>query len=236
MCAPGAPRSKRSAAARNLAPRRASRASLSSTRDQPGVAGLRRAEGPHARAADARRRREPLELGSVAIEDRGSARLEAEKDLRLGVGDRFERAEIFDMDRRDRGDQRRMRADHAHQRRDLAGVVHADLEDAEFRAGRQARKRQRHAPVIVVGGRRGVRFAARAEHRPQHLLGAGLADRAGDGDDPRRRARPGRNGRGAPSPSASRRPQRPGPSAARSRARSRCTTAAGAPASKARAT
>src|SRR3984957_4414025 len=39
-----------------------------------------------------------LELRSVAIQDRGSVRLEAEEDLRLRVGDRFDRAEVLDVD------------------------------------------------------------------------------------------------------------------------------------------
>jgi hypothetical protein len=35
------------------------------------------------------------------------------------------------------------------QRRDLTGMVHADLEDTELRLARQPRQHQRHAPVIV---------------------------------------------------------------------------------------
>ena len=61
---------------------------------------------------------EPLELRVVAIEHGGAARLDAQEDLGLGVGDFFQRAEIFQMHRLDRGDDRNMRA---HQLR--SGVI-----------------------------------------------------------------------------------------------------------------
>ena len=69
----------------------------------------------------------------------------------------FDALEEFEMHRLDGGDDRDVRAHHPRQRRDLAGVVHADLEDAEARARRHARQRQRHAPVVVERGRRVVR-------------------------------------------------------------------------------
>ncbi len=69
------------------------------------------------------------------------------------------------------------------QRRDLARVVHADLEHAEGAVGRHARQRQRHAPVVVVGLLGRVRRPRQAQAVAQHLLGAGLADAAGDGND-----------------------------------------------------
>ena len=47
---------------------------------------------------------EARELRVVAIDDRGTAGSETEKDLRLGVGDLGERAEEFEVHRRDRGD------------------------------------------------------------------------------------------------------------------------------------
>ena len=71
-----------------------------------------------------------------------------------------------------RGDDRNVRAHQLGERRDLAGVVHADLEHRVFRARRTARERQRHAPVIVVGGGRGMRLAvgARAPARSASLV------------------------------------------------------------------
>ena len=123
------------------------------------------------------------ELAIVAVEHGSAARLEAKEDFRLGVGDFLQRAEIFQMHRRDRRDDRHMRAHQFGQRRDLAGMVHADLEHRVFGARRTSGQRQRHAPMIVVGGGRGVRLAVGGEREQQRLLGRGLADRAGDGDD-----------------------------------------------------
>ncbi len=64
---------------------------------------------------------------------------------------------FFDVNRRDRGDQRDLRLDEADERRDLARVVHADLEHGEFGVARQSGERERHTPMIVVGRGRGVR-------------------------------------------------------------------------------
>ena len=72
---------------------------------------------------------------------------------------------------------------------DFARVIHADFEHGEAGARGHARKRQRHAPVIVVRSRRGVGRAEASEHRAQHLLHGRLADRAGHRDDARPRPR-----------------------------------------------
>ena len=135
------------------------------------------------------------ELRIVAIEDGGAAGFEAEKNLRLGVGDLGERTEEFEMHRRDRSDDRDMRTGEPRQRRDLAGVVHSHFQHRVMRARRAARERERHAPMIVVGGDRGVRLAILAEREPQRLLGSGLADRTGDADHLGRRADARRGGK-----------------------------------------
>jgi hypothetical protein len=87
------------------------------------------------------------------------------------------------MHRLDGGDDGDMRPHHPDQRLDLACVVHADLEDGEPGGCRTTRQRQRHAPVVVERGGRGMGLALRAEHAAQRFLGRGLADRTGDGDD-----------------------------------------------------
>ena len=130
------------------------------------------------------------ELRDIAIDDRRAARLDAEKDLGLGVGDLGQRAEVFQMHRRDRGDDRDMRADQPRQRLDLAFVIHAHFEHGVTRARGAAGERQRHAPVIVVGRDRGVGLAVLRQRKPQRFLGAGLADRAGDADHLGLHARP----------------------------------------------
>ena len=69
-----------------------------------------------------------------------AARLEAEEDLGLGAGDALDAVEEFEMDRLDRGDDRDMRrAPCAVSGVDLAGMVHADLEDAVARRRRGMR-------------------------------------------------------------------------------------------------
>ena len=92
----------------------------------------------------------------VAVEDRRAAGLQPLENLGLRLGDGLDAVEEFDMDRRDRGDDRGMRADELGQRRDFAGMVHADLEDGVIGIARQPRERQRHAPMIVVGFVRGM--------------------------------------------------------------------------------
>ena len=57
-------------------------------------------------------------------------------------------------------------------------------------AGRHPRQRQRHAPMIVERFLRRVRRARIAQAGAQHLLGAGLAGAARDGDDARVRREP----------------------------------------------
>ena len=58
-----------------------------------------------------------------------------------------------------------MRARHARQRRDLAGMVHADLDHREIGVARHPRQRQRHAPVVVVAGLGRMGPALPAGHR-----------------------------------------------------------------------
>ena len=115
------------------------------------------------------------------------------------------------------------------ERRDLAGMVHADLDHREIGVGGHPRQRQRHAPVVVVARLGGMDAALAGQHRAQHLLGRGLADRAGDADHLARvRARPARAERGQRRPArparsaAARRPPRPRARATPARRRRPC--------------
>jgi hypothetical protein len=90
------------------------------------------------------------------------------------------------MNRRDAGNDGDVRAHLSDERGDLARVIHAGSNRHEARLRRHARERQRHAPVIVVGRRRGMRFAETRQHEPDHVLASSLADGAGDGGDERR--------------------------------------------------
>ncbi len=84
---------------------------------------------------------EPRVLTVVAVENGGAARLDPGKDFRLGVGDFFERAKIFQMHRLDGGDDGDVRTHQFGERRDLAGMVHADFEHRVFRGLRTAGER-----------------------------------------------------------------------------------------------
>src|SRR5262245_33014037 len=61
-------------------------------------------------------------------------------------------------------------------------MVHAHLEHGVAGTRGQTRERERHAPMIVVGGDRGVGLSAGRARKAQRLLRACLADRAGDAD------------------------------------------------------
>ena len=139
------------------------------------------------------------ELRDIAIDDCRAARLDAEKDFRLGVGDLGQRAEVLQMHRRDRGDDRDMRADQPRQRLDLAFVIHAHFEHGVTCACGASGERQRHAPVVVVGRDGGMGLAVLRQRKPQRLLGSGLADRAGDADHLGLRARSRGHGESAQS-------------------------------------
>jgi hypothetical protein len=142
------------------------------------------AEGEDMRGAErAGRLDEALEDFVVAIQYGDAALQQASENLRLRVGDRLERGEMFEMRRRDLGDDRDMRLNQLYERGDLSGMVHAELEDAEARVRRHARKRQGHAPLIVVGGGRSMGRTEMREHLARHLFRRGLADRSGDGGD-----------------------------------------------------
>ena len=99
------------------------------------------------------------------------------------------RAHVTDMGRLDVGDDADMGLDLAGQRLDLAGMVHADLEHAVARVARQAGEADRHADMVVVARRAGRGRRLGREHGAQRVLGAGLADRAGDAGDARGAAR-----------------------------------------------
>ena len=136
--------------------------------------------------ADAGRGRrvfQKLVLRAVMNDQRMAAIDDALEDLGLGLGNLVEALEIAEMGGGDARHHGHMRPHHGGQRPDLARVVHADLEDAEVGCLGHARQRQRHAPMIVERGDRRMHAALRLEHMAQHLLGRGLADLPGDGDD-----------------------------------------------------
>jgi hypothetical protein len=77
-----------------------------------------------------------------------------------------------------------VRADLRRERRDLARVVHADLEHAEGGVPPHPGEGEGHAPMVIVGGDGGVGRPEPPEGEAHGLLGARLADRPRHRDDP----------------------------------------------------
>ena len=158
---------------------------------QPGAGVFRRAEAQDARQAlgpgggD-----QPGEMRIVAVEHHGAVRRHAFEDFGLGVGDGLDGAEMFKMDRFDRRYDRDIGLNLTRQRPDLTGMVHAKLEHRIGAIDRHPGEAEGNAPVVVEAARRGEGRGQGAKAGRQRFLGAGLADRTGDGDD----LRPGRAG------------------------------------------
>src|SRR5580704_8355561 len=120
----------------------------------------------------------------VAVENRDAAGLEPEEDFRLGIGNSLDRWKEAEMNRLHCRDHRDVRLREPGEARDLAGMIHAELEDAVAGIRRQAGERQWRVPMIVKPACRGIGWAGAGERQAQRLLGPGLADAAGNGDDP----------------------------------------------------
>ena len=162
---------------------------LQVARKEPHVRGVASAESDDARHAKTPRMSgQTLVVAIVAIEHRDRIGLHAGEQAGFLVGDRLFRAHVTDMRRLDVGDHADMGLDQPGQRLDLAGMVHADLEHAVPRVARQAREADRHADVVVVAGDAGRGRRLCRQQGTQSVLGAGLADGAGDAGDARRAA------------------------------------------------
>ena len=148
--------------------------------EEPGVGACARAEAHDAgEPAGVRGGGQAVELRVVAVEHRGAVGAHAREDFGLGIGDLLDRGEGGQMDRLDGRDQRDVGSDQLGQRRQLAGMVHARLEDAEGGVRRQPGQAQRHADMVVQAARAGVGRAARSEREMEHFLAARLAHAAG---------------------------------------------------------
>jgi len=148
------------------------------------VAVLCCAEGKNARnPLRARMRLQPLELRIVGRKNGHTPGLDALKDFRFGVRDRFDRPEIFEMRGRDGRNHRHMRPDLLHQCTNFASVVHAELEHAKSRVAAHARQAQWHAPVVVEGCDRCRHGSATRKNKAQHLFRGRLAGAPRNRDD-----------------------------------------------------
>ncbi len=95
-------------------------------------------------------RREPREMFIIGGKNSHSTLLEPIEDLGFCAGDFGDRLEELDMDRRHPGYDRTMRPHEPSQRRNLAGMVHPDLEHPVGRVLGHPGKGKRHAPKVVV--------------------------------------------------------------------------------------
>ena len=97
------------------------------------------------------------------------------------MGDALKAFECLKVGRGDGRDHYHMWGGHAGQGRNLAGVVHPDLEDGKVGFGRHPGEGQGDPPMVVIAGLGGMGPALGGKGGPQHFLGRCLADRAGDG-------------------------------------------------------
>jgi len=144
----------------------------------------------HAGGAGCGRRCKNRGDGQAGGNNRHAAGFQPLKHGGLFARDGIKPGERLQMRGGNRGNQRRVRTGEARQRRDFAGVVHADLDHGKVGILRQPRQRQRHPPVVVVACLGGVHIALRCQHRAQHFLARGLADRTGHANHAGPRPRP----------------------------------------------
>ena len=100
-------------------------------------------------------------------------------DIRLLAGNTLQAFKGFHMRRGHGCDHCHMRLHHFAQRRNFSRMIHANFENGKLGVRRHARQRQRHPPMVVVTGHRGMCPPLKLKHRAQHLLGRGLAHRSG---------------------------------------------------------
>ena len=144
--------------------------------------------------------------GSSALATSSVDGVGALEDLGLGVGDRVERREEAEVRLADVRPDPHVRLGDAHQRADLPGVIHAQLDDGDLRPLPQLDERQRQPDVVVEIPAVADDAVPRREKLARHFLRRGLAGAAGNRHDLRARLAPDRR---APAPAAPRSCRRP---------------------------
>ena len=122
----------------------------------------------------------------------------------------------------------------AHQRADLAGVIHPQFDDRNLRPLPQLDQRQRQPDVVVEVPAVADHPVARREKLRRHFLRRGLARAAGDRHDLRARLRAGPRAPAPAAPRSCRRPRSRPASAARAARASRKSSARPPPARRRR--
>ena len=115
----------------------------------------------------------------IVVQDQRRALGHPVADLQLGLADVLLAAQVADVGQADAGDDAHVRPGAAGQPADLAGVVHAHLDDGVLRPGADLEQGAGQAQLVVLVAL-GLDGAAQgAEGRGAELLGGGLAHAAG---------------------------------------------------------
>ncbi len=143
-------------------------------------------------------RRDPLVVG---VEDRRAGGRQGFDELALRGGDALDAADALGVRRRHRRHDPDVGPTDGAEAGDLAEAAHAHLEHEDLGVGRGGEDRHRQALLVVEAALVGGHPPAGADGRPHEVLGARLADAAGDADDrgcePIARPRRQRHQRGA---------------------------------------
>ena len=150
-----------------------------------GRARRRRRRARRSTVRDVRARRCGSSSGSPAGTTAVAARRQVADQLGLRRGDRLDRAEQLEVHRPDVDDHADVGlGDRASSAIWPAPRIAISSTSTSVPA-RRAEDRQRQPDLGVAGSARSRRRAVRLEHRREHVLGRGLAGRAGDADDAR---------------------------------------------------
>ena len=119
----------------------------------------------------------------VGVGDEHGRRRRPFEDLGLGVGNRVHRREEAEVRLADVRPHTDIGLGDAHQRADLPGVVHAQLDDRNLRLPPQLDERRRQPDVVVEVPAVADHAVPRLEKLTRHFLRRRLPGAAGDGDD-----------------------------------------------------
>ena len=112
--------------------------------------GVAAAEGDDPVGMAPRRLHQPVAVRRVVGDDRDAVGLEPFENLRLGIGDRLFRAEVLDVRRRDRGDQRDVRADLRDVSAAISPALFMPISSTANSASRGIRARLSGTPVWLL--------------------------------------------------------------------------------------
>ena len=128
-----------------------------------------------------------LSQPGVVAEHRAAVGRQRGEQLRLGIGDFSQAAELAEMRVADAGDDADRRPGKLGQRGDLAGMIRPQLQHRVVVDRLDGRHAQRNAELVVEVSRAGRAAEPPAKHAVNHLPGRRLAGAAADGDYRRRR-------------------------------------------------